>query len=203
LGPQAETLRSQLTKQQGLCVLRLTNKLASSVTVSSATAAFSKASLAPDEAKVWAVPVTGETLSLSLAIDLGARNRSLFATLKLPRGGGLEHVLNAVAGAAEAAPVTAAAKPAPPPTAGSEAAAATVSDKAYFEISVSPRDATVLVDNNPASGRVEVSAGENHRVSASLKGHKTVEQYYRVKPGETRKIDLLLEKEEKRSLFGF
>ena len=99
--------------------------------------------------------------------------------------------------------MTAAAKPAPPPTAGSEAAAATVSDKAYFEISVSPRDATVLVDNNPASGRVEVSAGENHRVSASLKGHKTVEQYYRVKPGETRKIDLLLEKEEKRSLFGF
>jgi hypothetical protein len=72
-----------------------------------------------------------------------------------------------------------------------------------LEISVIPREATVLVDGQPATGKVEVSAGENHQVNVSLKGYKTVEQYYRVKAGETRKVDLFLEKEERRSLFGF
>ncbi|MDD2455560.1 MAG: hypothetical protein PHE10_04435, partial [Kiritimatiellae bacterium] len=58
--------------------------------------------------------------------------------------------------------------------------------------------------SSPSPIRItDATTGENHQVSASLKGYKTVEQYYRVKAGETRKIDLLLEKEEKRSLFGF
>jgi len=34
-------------------------------------------------------------------------------------------------------------------------------------------------------------------------GYKRIEQYYKAKPGETRKIDILLEKEVKRSFFGF
>ncbi|MDD4101691.1 MAG: serine/threonine protein kinase [Kiritimatiellae bacterium] len=207
LGRQAETLRAQLKKQQGVSVLRLTNKFASPVTVSSVNSAFRQTRLAPEESKLWTIPVPGETLSLSVSIDLGDRNRSRFATLKLPHGGGLIHALG---DAAEAA-VTATAPPAPAepapavpaPPAGGEAASAAPSAKAHFEISVIPREATVLVDGQPASGLVEVSAGDNHQVSASLKGYKTVEQYYRVKPGETRKIDLLLEKEERRSLFGF
>ncbi|MDD4024720.1 MAG: serine/threonine protein kinase [Kiritimatiellae bacterium] len=209
LGRQAEALQAQLKKQQGLSVLRLTNKFAAPVTVSSVTAAFRQARLAQDEAKVWVMPVPGETLALSVAIDLGDRNRSRFATLKLPRGGGLNHALGETAGMSEAAVPEPAAAPepavaAPPPTEGGEAAAAaSASTQAYFEISVIPREATVLVDGKPVTGRTGVSAGENHQVSASLKGYKTVEQYYRVKAGETRKIDLLLEKEEKRSFFGF
>ena len=53
------------------------------------------------------------------------------------------------------------------------------------------------------AGRHEVSANENHQVAVESKGYKTVQQYYKVKPGETRRIDILLEKEEKRSFFGF
>ncbi len=200
LGRQAENLRAQLKKQQANSVLRLTNKFATPITVSSANAAFRQANLKPGESKLWIMPVPGEMLSLSVAIDLGDRNRSRFATLKLPRGGGLNHALGE---AAEMADATSATTPSAAPPAGGEAASANATGKAYFEISVIPRDATVLVDGTPVSGRVEVSVGENHQVSASFKGYKTIEQYYKVKPGEIRKIDLLLEKDAKRSLFGF
>ncbi len=326
LGRQADALKAQLKKQQGLSVLRLTNKFAVPVKVSSVNTAFRRASLAADETRVWIMAVPGEMLSMSVAIDLGDRNRSRFVTLKLPRGGGLSQVLGEDAGisvtpapaatppppppspppaavakpsmppptvtqspAPTAAPPSATASPAPPatvpsspvssapaavakpsmptptvtqspaPTAappaepaptskpaepapaatakptppatpavaapspppaaatpplppstaavpppGSEAAAAaSAATQAYLEISVIPREATVLVDDQPVTGKVGVSAGENHKVNVSLKGYKTVEQYYRVKAGETRKVDLFLEKEERRSLFGF
>lgn len=322
LGRQANALQEQLKKQQGLSVLRLTNKFTVPVTVSSVNTAFRRASLATDATRIWIMAVPSETLSLSVAIDLGDRNRSRFVTLKLPRGGGLSQVLGEDAGisvtpepaatlpptapaiaqpsmptppaakpsaptptvtpspaqptatppatASPAPPATtpsspasstppsvakpqpppavtptpaptaakppvpapaATAKPTPPatpavatpspapvaakpqprpstaaatPPPGSEAAAAaSAATQAYLEISVIPREATVLVDGQPATGKVEVSAGENHQVNVSLKGYKTVEQYYRVKAGETRKVDLFLEKEERRSLFGF
>ena len=83
-------------------------------------------------------------------------------------------------------------------------APAPVVAKGAFEISVSPKTAQVHLDGLPVpAGRHEVSANENHQVAVDSKGYKTVQQYYKVKPGETRRIDILLEKEEKRSFFGF
>ncbi len=75
---------------------------------------------------------------------------------------------------------------------------------AVLQISVSPKSATILVDDKPVEqGRVTVSPNENHKLSVSCPGYKPVVQYYRVKPGETRVIDLLLEKEARKSRFGF
>ena len=73
-----------------------------------------------------------------------------------------------------------------------------------IEITVSPRQAVVQVNGERVTaGRVAVTPEENHEVAVTCKGYKPVKQYYRVKPGETRRIDILLEKEEKRSFFGF
>ena len=96
--------------------------------------------------------------------------------------------------AAVATPAPVAAAPAP----------ATVAAKGAVEITVSPKTAQVLLDGLPVpAGRHEVSANENHQIAVESKGYKTVQQYYKVKPDETRRIDILLEKEEKRSFFGF
>ncbi|MDD4017589.1 MAG: hypothetical protein PHV28_06550, partial [Kiritimatiellae bacterium] len=94
--------------------------------------------------------------------------------------------------------------PAVPATPSAPASAPAAAGKAFFEITVAPKEAAIEVDGKTVSaGRVEVSSDENHKVTATCQGYKPVGQYYRVKPGETRKIDLLLEKEIKRSLFGF
>ena len=96
--------------------------------------------------------------------------------------------------AAVATPAPVEAVPAPVPAAA----------KGAFEITISPKTAQILLDGLPVpAGRHEVSANENHQVAVESKGYKTVQQYYKVKPGETRRIDILLEKEEKRSFFGF
>ena len=50
---------------------------------------------------------------------------------------------------------------------------------------------------------VEVEAGTNHRVDISCAGYKPIRQFYRVEAGETRKVDILLQKGKSRSLFGF
>ncbi len=71
-----------------------------------------------------------------------------------------------------------------------------------FNISVIPRTAVIKVNGKVVlAGRIGVEPDENHQVQVSCKGYKTVEQYYRVKPGETRRIDVMLEKEVKRSIF--
>ena len=118
---------------------------------------------------------------------------------------------------AAAAPAPVAAKPAPaapapvtePPVTAAKpapaaAAPAPVEAKGAFEITVSPKTAQILLDELPVpAGRYVVSADENHQIVVECKGYKTVQQYYTVKPGETRRIDILLEKEDKRSFFGF
>ena len=68
---------------------------------------------------------------------------------------------------------------------------------------MSPKAAVILIDGNKVdAGPVEVTPDENHKVLVELPGYKPCEQYYRVKPGETRKIDILLEKAQKKSFFG-
>ena len=68
---------------------------------------------------------------------------------------------------------------------------------------MSPKTANILVDGKPAAaGRTEVTPNENHKLSVECEGYKPVQQYYRVGAGETRKIDILLEREAKKSFFG-
>jgi hypothetical protein len=60
-----------------------------------------------------------------------------------------------------------------------------------------------MVDGNVVpAGRIEVSPDVNHKVQVEAPGYKVCLQYYRVRAGETRKIDILLEKAPKKSLFG-
>ena len=214
-GRRAASLRKHLAQQQTRSLLRLTNGLDLPVIVSSAE--FRRAKIAAGESQTWAIAVPGESLTLSVAVDIGDRSRSRIETLRLPRAGGLDFTLSENKPAAAppvAAPVTAVPVPRPSPAPAAvavapanvpaSAPAPAAAQSGFFDIAVSPRSAAILLDGNPAeSGRVQVSADESHKVTATLKGYKPVEQYYRVKKGETRKIDILLEKEERRSILGF
>ena len=78
------------------------------------------------------------------------------------------------------------------------------SHRGVLNIVVAPRMAAIKVDGNSVTaGRVEVSPDENHQVSVEAPGFKSCLQYYRVRAGEVRKIEILLEKDVKRSLFGW
>lgn len=219
----AATLRTALAQQKAVSLLRLVNQSGSTVQVSAKE--IKKMTLLGGEAKEWVLPVPGESLTVLVSVDSGNRFRSRIETIKLPRSGGIERTLSALdletekpAEPTVAPPVKAAvtepAKPAAPPvTAPVKAAAAepaipvtppAATGAAVLEIALSPKTATVLVDDKPTEpGRVEVTPNENHKVTVTCAGYKPVQQYYKVRPGETRKVDILLEKEIKKSLFGF
>jgi serine/threonine protein kinase len=97
----------------------------------------------------------------------------------------------------------AATPPAPVAPAASPPAVSVPAGKALLNIVVSPRGGTLTVDENTvAPGAIEVTANENHRVRVEFPGYKPYEQYYRVKAGESRRIDILLEKAQKKSFFS-
>ena len=76
--------------------------------------------------------------------------------------------------------------------------------KSYLKISVSPSKATVKIDDREVgAGTIEVKPGRNHRLEVSCPGYKSVKQFYRVEPGKTRTVDILLQKGKSRGLFGF
>lgn len=73
-----------------------------------------------------------------------------------------------------------------------------------LNISVAPRLAGITVDGlGVKAGSVEVSPNENHKVMVEAPGYKPCIQYYRVRSGEVRKIEIFLEKEARRSVFGW
>ncbi len=211
-------LRKSLEQQKAVSILRLVNQGETPVTIT-AREIPGKTQLAGGEVKEWPLAVSGETLTVSVSVDGGSRFRSRIETLKLPRAGGVERAIGALEATAPAPahPVTAPTNPPPvtpaaPATNALPAAPATppqpspapAAGAAAFDIAISPKTSEILIDGKPAAaGRVEVTANENHKVTASCPGYKPVQQYYKVRPGETRKIDILLEKEPKKSLFGF
>ncbi|MDD2600739.1 MAG: serine/threonine-protein kinase [Kiritimatiellae bacterium] len=76
--------------------------------------------------------------------------------------------------------------------------------KSYLEISVSPANATLQVDGRTVeAGKIEVEPEKNHRIEVSCPGYKSVKQFYKVSSGDTRKVDVLLQKGSSRSIFGF
>lgn len=73
-----------------------------------------------------------------------------------------------------------------------------------LNISVAPRTADIRVDGIKVNaGSVEVSPNENHKITVESPGYKPFAQYYRVRSGDARKIEIFLEKEVKRSVFGW
>jgi hypothetical protein len=142
--------------------------------------------------------VSGETLTVSVTVEGGSRFRSRIETVRLPSAGGAERAIGALEDE-----ITKPAEPAAPAVAPAAPAASAESAAAALDISLSPKAAKVSVDGKEVpTGRVEVAPNENHKVSVECEGYKPVQQYYRVRPGETRKIDILLEKEPKKSFFG-
>ena len=214
-------MRRALEQQKGLGLLRLVNRSKTPLLLTSRELGVSNGTLAGGESKEWLLPVKGEVLTISVAVRGDDRLRSRIETVKLTPGSGVERTLgDGKAGlptpkaeeqpavAAEAAPAAPAPVTEPPVTAAKPAPAAAapapVEAKGAFEITVSPKTAQILLDELPVpAGRYVVSADENHQIVVECKGYKTVQQYYTVKPGETRRIDILLEKEDKRSFFGF
>jgi hypothetical protein len=76
--------------------------------------------------------------------------------------------------------------------------------KSYLKITVSPSKATVKIDDREVkAGIVEVEPDRNHMVEITCPGYKAIKQFYRVESGETRSVDILLQKGKSRSLFGF
>ncbi|MBP7637729.1 MAG: protein kinase, partial [Kiritimatiellae bacterium] len=232
-GAEAAELRRALEQQKSLGLLRLVNRSKSPLLLTSRELGLSGGALAGGEAKEWLLPVKGETLTVSVAVRGDDRFRSRIETVKLTPGSGIERAFGEgdaglLTPKAEETPVAAEVAPAPvapapvapapapapaqevpaavatPAPVAAAPAPATVTAKGAFEITVSPKTAQVLLDGLPVpAGRHEVSANENHQIAVESKGYKTVQQYYKVKPDETRRIDILLEKEEKRSFFGF
>ena len=206
LGRRAASLRKDLAQQQSRSLLRITNGLSQPVFVSSAE--FRRDKIAAGESKIWEIPVPGETLTLSVVVDVGDRNITRIETVKLPRAGGFDHTLGAQASALlssvpGASAPTLSSTSAPRPQSPVPPSSPTPSTSSFLVIAVSPKGAALQLDGTAAeAGRVQVAPDETHKISATLKGYKPVEQYYKVKAGETRTIDILLEKET-RSFLGF
>ena len=77
------------------------------------------------------------------------------------------------------------------------------SGKGRLDISVAPKLATIMVDGAIVrTGSIEVTPDENHKVQVEMSGYKPCLQYYRVRSGDVRKIEIFLEKATKHSLFG-
>jgi serine/threonine protein kinase len=212
-GAEAAVLRRALDQQMGVGILRLVNRSNGLLQVTSKELGDG-AKLAGGEVKEWALPVPGETLTVSVTVRGDDRFRSRIETVKLPRAGGVERAFGEAAADLLAPPEPAVAATVQPPGGGEAVKAeapvapaapakSVAAGDSAFEITVSPKTAAVSVDGLPAAaGRVEVTPNENHKVTVECKGYKPVQQYYKVQPGETRRIDILLEKEAKKSFFG-
>ena len=228
----AESLRKTLDQQKGVCLLMLVNRSKNAVQVSGHEIKET-VGLSGGEMKELALPVTGEALAVSILVDGGNRFRSRVDTVRLLRSGGVEWAMGALeaepvkpveppvvtlaSSALTNLPAAAGNTSTPPPVvsashvsarpavapASSASAPPTASGGTALDITVSPRDALVSVDDKTvtAGSAVEVTPNENHKVTVECVGYKSVQQYYKVRPGETRKIDILLEKERKRTFF--
>ncbi|MBN1669532.1 MAG: FHA domain-containing protein [Kiritimatiellae bacterium] len=84
------------------------------------------------------------------------------------------------------------------------AAAAAAEQTGTLQITTTPGGADIYVDGTLIEGNtVQVSAQVNHKVRIELDGYKPHEQHYRVRAGQTKTVDVLLQKESgKKSRWG-
>ena len=72
-----------------------------------------------------------------------------------------------------------------------------------LEIVTTPAEANVFVDDKRVEKKtVSVDSSVNHKVRVECPGYQPHEQSYRVKPGQKRSLEILLQKETKKGFFG-
>lgn len=204
-------LRESLTGRQQVFVLRVINQAGEPIRISGPEIK-DKLLLARDAMQEFEIPVHSANSSSSILIEGDATSKPRIEAVTLASAGGREWIVTPLEKEAVKIPVVQTVTSRPPDSSVSTSVSNppplvvkknAVSDKAALEITVSPKNATITVDGNAIkAGRVEVAPHENHKVIVEAPGYTASLQYYRVKAGETRKIDILLEKSTKKSFFG-
>ena len=193
-------LRETLSGQKTGFLLRLVNQSGQSLRISGQELK-DKVTLDKGETREFEIPVRSANVSASVLIEGDAGSKSRIETVTLTGGGGRELNLKSLEKAeVVVAPVTPAGSATPPVTPMAPVAAG---GKGMLTITVIPRMATLMVDGNIIKvGSIEVTPDENHKVFVEAQGYKPCLQYYRVRKGENRKVEIFLEKAVKKSLFG-
>jgi serine/threonine protein kinase len=193
-----KALRDSLSDQKVGFILRLTNQSGQPLKVSGQELK-DRVTLDKGATRDIELPVRSANVASSLLIEGDAGSKPRIESVMLVGAGGRELVLTALEKVEVVVPpvATAGETPARP------VSAAVSAGKGVLQISIVPRLATLTVDGNIVrAGSVEVTADQNHKIQVESPGYKTCLQYYRVKSGETRKIEIFLEKSAKKSFFG-
>ncbi|MEI6564284.1 MAG: protein kinase, partial [bacterium] len=210
LAGRVKALRDSLSKQKVGFILRFVNKAGEEVRISSPELR-DKITLPKEATREIELPVRSTTVSASLLIEGRVEMKPRIETVMLGEAGGRELVITPL----EKAPVLNESNAERPvtvdktPTMGGGVSTAGVKPmvmsrgKGVLDITVAPRTATIMVDGNLVkAGSLEVAPDDNHKIMIEAPGYKMCLQYYRVRAGEVRKIEIFLEKEAKRSFFG-
>lgn len=189
-----KALRTALSVQKTGFILRLVNQTGQTVKVSGQDLK-DKIALAKNASRDLELPVRSASQLSSLLIEGDAETKPRVETVTMVGAGGRELVLVPFEKATPAGGAVTTETP--------EARRAVAAGKGVLNISVAPRVAVIMVDGNVVrAGAIEVTPDENHKVQVLADGYKPCLQYYRVKSGEVRKIEIFLEKVAKRSFFG-
>ncbi len=200
-----KALRDQLAVQKAVMIIRFINRAGQPVRVSGEDLK-DRLTLAAEAVKEVELKARSTNSPLSFLVEGEAGSKPRIESVALAGAGGREVLLTKLD--KEQEPVK---EPAAKVSGGREQAPATLpparktasEGRGVLDIMVSPKTATLMVDGNVVpAGRIEVSPDVNHKVQVEAPGYKVCLQYYRVRAGETRKIDILLEKAPKKSLFG-
>lgn len=213
LGARVKVMRDVLAAEKAVFVVRFVNQSGQALTVSGQEMK-EKQTLVPGGKKEIKLPVRSSNAPASFLIEGGAGLKPRIETVALAGFGGHDVLLTALdkepPKESVAVPVVASNKPPAANTTNPVVVVAAPTPKksvpvgkGMLDITVSPRSAVVTVDGNVVSaGSIDVTPDENHKVQVEAPSFKTCLQYYRVRAGECRKIDILLEKAPKKSLFG-
>ena len=196
-------LRDSLSTRKTGFILRLVNQSGQSLKVSGQELK-DKVTLDKGATRDVELVVHSANVAASLLFEGDAESKPRNESVMLVGAGGQELILKALDKLVVAAPVVTAPVVAPSVTPSVPVAKPVVSaGKGMLMINVVPRTATLMVDGNIVkAGNLEVTPGENHKIQVEASGYKPCLQYYRVKAGETRKIEIFLEKAAKKSFFG-
>jgi serine/threonine protein kinase len=196
-------LRDSLSTRKTGFLLRLVNQSGQSLKVSGQELK-DKVTLDKGATRDVEFAVHSANVAASILIEGNTESKPRNESVMLVGAGGQELILKALDKLVVAAPVVTAPVVAPSVTPAVPGVKTVVlAGKGMLMITVVPRMATLMVDGNIVkAGNLEVTPGENHKVQVEASGYKPCIQYYRVKAGETRKIEIFLEKAAKKSFFG-
>jgi serine/threonine protein kinase len=185
LGAEADAVRGRIDAQRAKFILRVVNAGDQAVAVSSGDL-IRKTVIGPMQRIDFTLAAEKDQPGLPLLVE-GQGRKPASKVFGVVMGGGQEVKIGPLEKADAGAQV--------------EEAAATTG-KGTFQISVSPKDARIYLDDEEVqAGDITVSSDENHKIRIEAPGYKTYEQYYRVGAGKTKSIDILLVREQKKKGF--